>query len=174
MPIANSPIADNARDELPETWDALLEAATFGEPALERRHDLVMYTTFGKVMDDTELQALSPITAAYTGKLLALDLIIPGIDFWSKQALAHSAGERETKAYKDRAEDLAKLRDLIFKDVARLRPLVEAELPLVPRRATDTARVANSGAVVGQDSFVTADPTIFEPLYGPPEDTTVQ
>lgn len=171
MPIADSPIAANCRDELPETWDALIEAATFGEAALERRHDLVMYTSLGKVLDDTELAALSPIVAAYLGKLMALDLIIPGIDFWSKQALAHSAGERETKAYKDRAEDLAKLRDLIFKDVARLKPLVEDELPLVPRRATDTARVEDSGNVVGQSSFVTADWTGFEPLYGPPEGT---
>jgi len=171
MPVPDNLITQNARDELPETWDALLEADTFGTEALERRYNLVLVITLGKVLDDTEADAVSPILAAYLGKLIALDLIIPGIDFWSKQALAHSAGERETKAYKDRAEDLAKLRDLIFKDVVKLKPLIDEELPLVPRRATDTARVTDSGNVVGQPSYVTADPTIFEPMYGPPEGT---
>ena len=47
---------------------------------------------------------------SYLGKRLAIDIIIPGIDFWSKQALSLSAGERESKAYKDRAEDLKELR----------------------------------------------------------------
>jgi len=172
MPIPDNLITQNARDELPETWDALLEADSFGEEALERRYNLVMYMTLGELLDDAAIAAISPILAAYLGKVMALDLIIPGIDFWSKQALAHSAGERETKAYKDRAEDLAKLRDMIFKDVAKLKSFVEDELPMVPRRATDTARVTDSGNVVGQDAFVTADWTGFEPLYGPPEGTT--
>jgi len=170
MSIADS-IALNARDELPETWDALLEATTFGTAALERRLTLVMYKVFGRELDDAEQAALSPLVAAYVGKLFALDLIIPGIDFWSKQAVSHSAGERESKAYKDRAEDLAKLRDLIFKDAVGMLPSVEAELPQVPRRVSDTARVLNSGEVVGQDTYVSADPTIFEPMYGPPETT---
>ena len=93
MPIVDSPIALHARDELPETWDGLIEANTFGEPALERRLDIVMYRVFGAVLDQTEQEALSPLLAAYVGKLFALDLIIPGIDFWSKQAISHSAGE---------------------------------------------------------------------------------
>lgn len=164
-----SPIALAARDELPETWDALTEADTFGPDALERRMNTVMYRMFGAVLDETEQAALSPLVATYVGKLFALDLIIPGIDFWSKQALALSAGERETKAYKDRAEDLAKLRDLIFKDAASLLPDVQAELPQIPRRVGDTARVQEAGLLT---AHVTADPFGFEPLYGPPETLT--
>ena len=170
MPIADSPIALAARDQLPETWDALLEANTFGEAALERRLDLVMYRLFGAVLDPTEQGVLSPLVVDYAGILLALDLIIPGIDFWSKQAIAHGAGERETKAYKDRAEDLKLLRDLLFRKAQELLPDIEAELPLIPRRASDTARVLDSGTVVAQ--LVTADPTIFPPMYGLPEETT--
>jgi len=163
-----SPIALAARDELPETWDALIEADTFGPDALERRLNTVMYRLFGAVLDMPEQEALSPLLATYAGKLFALDIIIPGIDYWSKQALAHSAGDRETKAYKDRAEDLAKLRDLIFKDAASLLPAVETELPQIPRRVGDTARVQEAGLLT---AHVTPDPFSFEPLYGPPETT---
>ena len=164
-----SPIALAARDELPETWDALFEASTFGPDALERRLNTIMYRMFGAVLSSAEQEALSPLVSTYLGKLFALDIIIPGIDFWSKQALAHSAGDRETKAYKDRAEDLAKLRDLIFKDAAALLPAVEAELPQIPRRVGDTARVQEAGLLT---AHVTADPFGFEPLYGPPDTTT--
>ena len=106
---------------------------------------------------------------SYLGKRLALDIIIPGIDYWSKQALSLSAGERESKAYKDRAEDLKELRKQILADTAALLPEVEAELPLVPRRLTDTVKVLEAGF---STVHVTADPFGFPPMYGPPEETT--
>lgn len=169
MPIADSPIALAARDEIPETWDALIEANTFGEPALERRLDIVMYRVFGAALDQAEQDALSPLLAAYVGKLFALDLIIPGIDYWSKQAISHSAGERESKTYKDRAEDLKELRKLIFADAIALLPDVEAELPQIPKRLGDHSRVQEAGLLT---AHVTSDPLTFPPLYGPPEETT--
>lgn len=169
MPIVDSPIALHARDELPETWDGLIEANTFGEPALERRLDIVMYRVFGAVLDQTEQEALSPLLAAYVGKLFALDLIIPGIDFWSKQAISHSAGERESKTYKDRAEDLKELRKMIFADAVAMLPDVEAELPQIPKRLSDTFRVQEAGLLT---AHVTPDPLTFPSIYGPPEGTT--
>jgi hypothetical protein len=169
MPIAESPIALAARDELPETWNALLEAPTFGEPALERRLNTLMYRVFGAVLDEDEQETLSPVFVSYLGKRLALDIITPGIDFWSKQALSHSAGERESKAYKDRAEDLKELRKQLLADSTELLGEVEAELPLVPRRATDTAKVIEAGQLT---AHVTSDPFGFPPLYGPPPETT--
>jgi len=172
MPIADSNIALAARDQLPETWDALLEANTFGEAALERRLAVVQYRLFGAVLTPEEEAAMSPLLVEYCGVLLALELIVPGLDFWSKQAISHSAGERESKAYKDRAEDLKELRDLLFKKAADLLDEVEDELPLLPKRVGDTARVTDSGNVIGQDLLVTTDPTIFQPMYGPPEETT--
>lgn len=168
MPM-DDPIALAARDELPETWNALLDATTFGEPALERRLQTLMYRTFGAVLDGPEQEALSPVLISFMGKRLALDIIIPGIDFWSKQALSLSAGQRENKAYKDRAEDLKELRKMLLADCAAMLGEIEAELPLVPRRLTDTARVQESGLLT---VHVTADPFGFPPMYGTPEETT--
>src|SRR4029077_18670200 len=145
MPIEDSPIALAARDELPETWAALLANPNFGEEALDRRLNTLMYRAFGAVLDETEQSALSPVMISYLGKKLAIDIIIPGIDFWSKQALSLSAGERESKAYKDRAEDLKELRKQLVADSAALLPEVEADLPWIPKKLSDTARVQEAG-----------------------------
>ena len=168
MPM-DDPIALAARDELPETWTALLESPNFGEPALERRLNTLMHRVFGVVLDTAEQEALSPTLTSFMGKRLAIDIIIPGIDFWSKQALSHSAGERESKAYKDRAEDLKALHKQILADSAALLPEIETELPVMPRRLSDTARVQEAGLLT---AHVTADPFGFPPLYGLPEETT--
>ena len=119
MALADSPIALAARDELPETWDALLEAPTFGDAALERRLNTLMYRAFGSAAGRRGTGvACHQCLISYLGKRLALELIIPGIDYWSKQALSLSAGERESKAYKDRAEDLKELRKLLLDDTS--------------------------------------------------------
>ena len=112
---------------------------------------------------------MSPVLISYMGKRLALDIINPGIDYWSKQALSHSAGERESKGYKDRAEDLKDLRKQILADTAAMLPEVEASLPLVPRRLTDTVQVLPAGF---SELHVTSDPFGYPPMYGPPEETT--
>jgi len=166
---AVSPIKLAARDELPETWAALLSAPTFGDEALERRLNLLMYRAFGAVMTVEEQQDLSPVMISYLGKKLAIDIIIPGIDFWSKQALSLSAGERESKAYKDRAEDLKELRKQLVADTAALLPEVEADLPWIPKKLGDTARVQQAGLL---EPHVTSDPFGFPPMYGEPEETT--
>ena len=147
----------------------MLEAPTFGEPALERRLNTLMYRAFGMSVDEAEQALLSPVLISYMGKRLALDIINPGIDYWSKQALSHSAGERESKGYKDRAEDLKDLRKQILADTAAMLPEVEASLPLVPRRLTDTVQVLPAGF---SELHVTSDPFGYPPMYGPPEETT--
>jgi hypothetical protein len=161
------PIALAARDELPETWDKLSEADSFGPDALERRLNVLLYRAFGTT--DVEQDNLDPVLVSYLGKRFALDLIIPGIDYWSKQVLSLSAGERETKAYKDRAEDLKELRKLLIDDTTRMLPEVQAALPLIPRPASDTIKVLEAGF---STVHVTADPFGFPPMYGPPEETT--
>jgi len=167
--VTDSPIALAARDELPETWDALSDATTFGEGALQRRLDVLLHRAFGVILDISEQEVLDPLLVSWLGKRLALDLIIPGIDYWSKQAISHSAGDRETKAYKDRAEDLKELRKLLLADVSDLANEVDQLLPQIPRRATDTLKVIESGSLT---LHVTADPLTFPGIYGPPEETT--
>ena len=120
-------------------------------------------------MDVAEQELLDPVLASYLGKRLALDLIIPGIDYWSKQVLSLSAGERETKAYKDRAEDLKELRKLLIDETTKMLPEIDQLLPLIPRPAADFMKVLEAGF---STVHVTSDPMGFPPLYGPPPETT--
>lgn len=171
MAIPDPPLTETssivmaARDELPETYDKLVETPTFGEGAVERRLATLVYRVFGT---DVEPLDMDPLLVSYLGKRLALDLIVPGIDYWSKQVLSLSAGERETKAFKDRAEDLKELRKLLLEDTSKLLPEVQDLFPQIPRRAADTARVIESGF---STIHVTPNPSAFPPLYGLPEET---
>ena len=58
---------------------------------------------------------------------------------------------------------------MLLDETSKMLPEVEELLPLIPRRATDRARVQQAGLLV---EHVTADPMIFPPLYGPPEALT--
>jgi len=161
----DTPIATEARDLLPETWDAMAEADTFGPDALDRLHDRVVRRVFG-ALDDTEQAALPDVVIEYVGKRLALALIDPAIDYWSKQVLSHTAGERESRSYKDRVEDLKELRKLWTADLAGMYLDAQDALPVMPTRAVDAPRVINAGDTV---EHVTANPYDIPPMFGPPE-----
>jgi hypothetical protein len=163
----DTPIAIEARDLLPETWDALAEADTFGPDALERLHDRTVRRVFGDLLDQTAQEALADIVVQYVGKRLAVALLDPAIDFWSKQVLSHTAGERESRSYKDRVEDLKELKKLWTADLADLFLDAQDALPVLPGRAVDAPRVINAGDTV---THATANPFDIPPMFGPPEE----
>jgi hypothetical protein len=162
-----SEIAIEAKDLLPETWRALANAGSFGMAALERRHDRVVSRIFNSALSDEDIEALPGRVIEYAGKRLALALIDPAIDYWSKQIISHTAGERESSAYKDRVEDLKQLKkDWILQladDLVDVQPL----LPVFPVAAQDAPRVVQIGTI---EQHVTADPFDIESIYGPPEE----
>src|SRR4051812_10556547 len=88
-----------ARDELPETFDALVESENFGELGLARRKSLVMARVWGKQLDEDEVALLDVRVQAYASKMLARTLIGPGIDYWGAQVLSQSAGTTEQVSY---------------------------------------------------------------------------
>lgn len=169
MPIAtiDTPIAVEARDLLPETWEALAEADTFGPDALERRHNRVVRKIFGVLLTDAEQDVLSDDLIEYAGKMLALAIIDPAIDYWSKQIQSRTVGERESSTYKDRVEDLKQLKKDWTAQTAGLYVEISDQLPIRPRRAQDAPRVIQAGETV---AHVTAQPFDIEPAYGPPEE----
>lgn len=160
-------IAMEARDLLPETWDALADADTFGPAALDRRHKSVIRRVFGVELTDAEIDVLDPLLIEYVGMRLALAIIPAGIDFWSTQVLSLTAGERESKSYKDRAAHLRELASQLTKDAAALYLDVEPLIPQRPRRASDAPRVIQAGDTV---PHITPNIDDIAPLYGPAED----
>lgn len=167
MPILESPIAQHAKDEIPSTWKALIAEPEFGEEALGRRLKRVIGLVFGTELDVDEQEALDFRVQLYLSKLLVLDLIRPGVDYWSKQAISMSAGERESKAYGQRAEDLKKMREELLAEAANLLLDIQPLLPSVIRRVGNAPRVIQAGENV---EHLTTDPYALEPLYGPRQD----
>jgi hypothetical protein len=173
-------IGTEAHDLLPETWDALAKAPSFGPNALLRRHDRVLNRIFGRVLTPEEQEVLPSVVIEYCGMRLAMNLIDPGIEYWSKQVLSRSVGERESASYKDRAEDLRLLKKQWTGDLASLWLDVQALIPPLPGRVTDAPVVATAGELTQTDAnprtgvqvaHTTANPYDIEPMYGPPETT---
>lgn len=166
----NTLIALEAHDLLPETWDALQTATdTYGPDALKRRHDRVIKRIFGVLVTDEEMELLNDVVIEYAGIKLALAIVPAGIDYWSAQAMSHTAGQRESKAYKDRSEHLRKIAEGWTREAAALWPDVQPLIPIRPGRAVDAPRVIQAGETV---AHITANIDDMEPLYGAAEDLT--
>lgn len=107
---ATGPIAWRARSEIPATWDALAQASTFGDLSLQIKLDYIKYSLFGTVVDQaTEIAMYNPITLAYAGKMLALQVIPGGMDYWTDQSITFTGAARqssESVGYPDRVKNL--------------------------------------------------------------------
>lgn len=128
MALSDNKIATYARGEMPQTWDVLLTDKNLGEEFLGERLNSIMMKLFGEILSDGVVAALDVRVLDYAGKILALELINPGIDYWGKQPL--SAGARnENKSYADRASHLRELRKMLLEQTRLMWPEVEALLP---------------------------------------------
>lgn len=177
----DTPIGSYAHDLLPETWEALAEANSFGANALLRMHDRVVNRVFGRMLSIEEQEVLPSRVIEFAGQVLALNLLDPGIEYWSRQVISRTVGERESATYKDRAEDLRQLKKEWTAKLADLFLDVQDLLPVLPGRAGDMPRVALPGQLINsvdnprtqgdQVAHATANPYDLEPMYGPPETT---
>lgn len=156
-----SPIAQSAISELPLTWKALRDnTEAVGETFLDGQVRLVTTRLFGNTIDDSVQAALDPIVLDYAGKLVALTLINPGIDYWSKQNLSVVAtGRNETKSYGDRAADLRVLAARLLEATRLMWPEVQALLP--GRRFRTAGSIPRVRDVQGS-AAITPNPYDFE------------
>ena len=164
-------IEAGARDELPETFDALLDSVHFGPAGLARRKTLVMARIWGNQLDSTEIDDLDPRVQAYAAKMLARTLIGPGIDYWSNQVITQSAGTTEQVSYD--AQRVTALKDAdkrLAAEIAELLEDVEVILPPVKLTAGAGPHVGQAGKLGttdGLDGLFTPDPFDLPPVYAP-------
>lgn len=167
-----TPIALEAQDLMPETWKALSDARTFGPAALARRHDRVVGKIFGSVLDQDAQEALEEIDSRiveYAGKMLAYELLDPGIEYWSRQIQSRTQGDTETVAYLNRAQDLRQLKQQWQADLQDLYVNVVDLLPYRPDSRVSAPQVIQAG-----DGFahVTPNPMDIPPAWVPDTSTT--
>jgi hypothetical protein len=129
-----------------------------------------MMRLFGTVLAPEIQTALDILVIDYAGKLVALELINPGIDYWGKQPLTIGAtGRNENKGYKDRASDLVALRQSLLTQTRQMWPEVEELLP-----ARRIRRVANVPRVAQITGAHTPSPYDFERPYEDPAVTSIE
>lgn len=161
MPVTGK-IAEAAKGELPSTWKALAESPDYGDSFLERKIDSCIVKLFNEPIADAVQDALDIRVIDYAGKCVALELINPGIDYWSKQPLSIGAtGRNENKSYTDRSAALNKLAERLLVQTRQLWGEVESLLT-----NSRDHRVGNVPRVRDIAVAHTPSPYDFEPAFG--------
>jgi hypothetical protein len=160
MPVAGA-IADRAQGVIPVTWDALAIDARFGEPRLQDAIDLVKESVFGVVLAPAAESSYPLLVLDYAAKLVALQLIPAGIDYWMNQEISVSAtGTNENTTYESRVAALEKLRDQLITETRGLAADVAALVGY--RRPLSKSLPRNSDI---DTPFLTPSPSEFPRPY---------
>lgn len=165
MPVAGA-IAERARRIIPITWDALSRDPRYGDGLLQDAVDLVKETLFGDVMDPA-LEDTYPLRLLdFAGKLVALELISPGIDLWMNMPTSEvTTGTNESQTWVDRAQKLADQREELVAETRRLTPEMEALISeLTGFRPTRRTSGAPGLSSIGDD-LLTPSPQEFPRPY---------
>lgn len=150
-------IAESAKSTLPITWDALLTDSRYGESLLTAKVDYVKEKLFGEVITVGEEETYSLMVINYAAKLVALEMIPPGIDFWMNQPSSESAtGTTEVHTFVDRAEALRKLAERLLQEVRR----DEADVLALLNRPRKSARSVPALSTI-DDDLLTPSPQDF-------------
>lgn len=159
MPITGE-IADRTKAIMPITWDALSKDSRYGEDLLQATIDTVKERIFGETPPAENAMAL--VVIDYTSKLVALELINPGIDFWMSQPISASAtGTAEDVTFPSRTAELRNLRTYLVAEIKKLEPEV---IPLIDYNRLSRAPRASSNTQ--NDPFLTPSPQEFPRPFG--------
>lgn len=105
-------IVDGARMYMPVTFSALQRDVRFGDSSLQRQAELIKRRVLGYTILADQEENLDIVLLDFLSKRLALELINPGIDFWSRQMrTATSSATSEITAYPDMIASLKLLRE---------------------------------------------------------------
>lgn len=117
MPVIEGAIAARVRGIIPITWDALLLDPRYGDALLQTAVNLGKESVTGTVVVPIAESAYSLVVIDYIAKIITLELIPAGIDFWMNQPISESAtGTDENHSFTERAATLAELRTALLKE----------------------------------------------------------
>lgn len=116
MPVEGA-VAERVQGLLPITWDALSKDPRYGDGLLRDTIDTVKQYVTGAVVAPATEANYPLIVIDYLAKLVAIELVPPGIDFWMNQSeTIVTTGTNETETFTDRAEKLRQQREEWLKE----------------------------------------------------------
>lgn len=154
-------IADATRAVMPLTWDMLSQEPVFGDALLRSVIDTKKEEVLGAVGTPSAEDSLPLIVIRYLAKLVALELINPGMDAWrGKPTTVVTTGTNEQETFSDPITGLQQLRKDLLEQTRTewglVSPLISfRRLSNGPRPAMDTIN----------DEFLTPSPQEFPRPY---------
>lgn len=82
---ATGAIVDGVQAEMPITFEALRNDVVFGDRLVQRKAELIKFRVLGSTVPVDQEINYHPLLLDYFSKRVALELIKPGIDYWSRQ-----------------------------------------------------------------------------------------
>jgi hypothetical protein len=154
-------IADATRAVLPLTWDMLSQEAAFGDALLRSVIDTKKEEVLGDPGNPAAEDTLPLIVIRYLAKLVALELINPGMDAWrGKPVSVTTTGTSEVETFSDPIQALQQLRKDLLEQTRNEWGLVS---PLISfRRLSNGPRPAMNTL---NDDLLTPSPQEFPRPY---------
>lgn len=151
--MAEGAIAQRARAQIPQTWDKLANSTLYGPSALQQRIDYIKYSLFSTLVDQAyEATTYNPVVLDYAAKLVALQVIPPGIDYWSSiRSGLTKTGSQEAATFPDKIAALERVYARLWAEVQDMQGTV---VPAVLKR-TKIPQINTT------DDFRTDDPNKF-------------
>lgn len=152
-------IAQRARFQIPATWDALASASLYGEPGIQYQIDYVKFDLFGSVCDQNmEANLYNPVLLEYAAKLVALQVIPAGADYWSSRIITiTTTGTNESKTFPDRISALWKTHTRLIQEVEDMKDDVKRFLG----QSLVTRRIQLPGVSTAGKVYRSTDPWLF-------------
>jgi len=128
-------IVDGASMFMPITFAALQKDARYGDRALQRRAELVKMKVLGYTVPADQEEQFDLVLLDFLSKRVALELITPGIDFWSRQLRTATATQTaEVSSFPDMIASLKELRIRLADELTQDWREVQLMVPGTPNR----------------------------------------
>lgn len=128
-------IVDGAQMYLPVTFTALRKDSRFGDRSLQHLAELLKMKILGYTVTPDAEDQFPLVLLDFLSKRLALDLIQPGIDFWSRQVRTATATQTaEVTSFPDMIASLTKLRSALAYQLTNDWRDVQVLVPGTPNR----------------------------------------
>lgn len=151
-------IAQAAKSHLPVTWTALANDERYGEAELARKVDYVKFNLFGEVvLPEEEALLYDPNVIEYAGKLVAIQIIPAGADYWATQKIVDSSGGHHNASFIDRSTALWRLHEKLVAEAAASRPDIDGSVTVRPKRRRIPVGVRDTTST----KLTTLDPHAF-------------
>lgn len=151
--------------EMPTTFEALKEDINFGDRFLQAKAELIKYKILGQTIPPDQEANLHPMLLDYFAKRLALELIKPGIDYWSRQHRTITTTQTsEIASYPEIVKSLEKLELILRADCKELWQEVQFAVPGLPQRKVINFPTSDLAGVLGAEQPVTISAAFTRPL----------